>query len=163
MAKIDKNKILKLILKELEVEIDVHKRAANDAKENATSDESKPEDQYDTRGLEASYIAGAQSQRAEDMAMAYEVLKRVKIKEFSKDTPIAVSALIEIQDADSESRLYFLLPNQGGMKVELEGKTIHTISPDSPMGGSLVGKITGDVFEITIKGEAKNFEVVSVT
>ena len=52
------------IIAALTSELDGYKRSARSAHEEATSEQSKAENKYDTRGLEAAYLAGAQSRQA---------------------------------------------------------------------------------------------------
>ena len=63
----DKRKIIEAIRRQLEKDLNVLKEAALIAYEAATNEESKPENEYDTRALEASYIAGAQAKRAGEL------------------------------------------------------------------------------------------------
>ena len=60
---LDKAKLVETILKSLEKDLEVLREAEKSTREAATHEESKPENEYDTRGLEASYLAGAQSKR----------------------------------------------------------------------------------------------------
>jgi hypothetical protein len=68
MAKrVDKTQIVAAIRAELERELAVIAKAAEDAQRAATHEESKPENEYDTRGLERSYLARGQAQRAAEI------------------------------------------------------------------------------------------------
>ena len=49
------------------------KAAAKDAKENATGEETKSDGKYDTRAIEAAYLAGAQAKQAEKLANKFTV------------------------------------------------------------------------------------------
>ena len=60
----DKQAIIDRLVEKLQSEAEALVRAAQAAHEAATHEESRAEDHHDTRGLEASYLAGAQAQRA---------------------------------------------------------------------------------------------------
>ncbi|NBU22139.1 hypothetical protein EBS43_12140, partial [bacterium] len=61
---IQKSQILASIVQKLNHELQTIELSAQAALEAATHEESKAEDQHDTRGLEASYLARAQASRA---------------------------------------------------------------------------------------------------
>ena len=66
----NKKQIIKSFEEQIAQALSVMTQAALHAHEAATHGESKAEDQYDTRGLEASYLAGAQSRRAMELEEA---------------------------------------------------------------------------------------------
>ena len=63
----NKQVLLHLIVAQLKESRDALVRAANAAHEEATHEESTAENKYDTRGLEASYLAEAQSRRVAEV------------------------------------------------------------------------------------------------
>lgn len=68
----DKRKVIERIREEFQLQFEMLKRAADTAREDATDAESKAESKYDTQGLEASYLAAGQADRAEDLAQALQ-------------------------------------------------------------------------------------------
>ena len=157
----DKRAILDLFVKQITDAIAVLTQAALSAHEAATHSESKAEDQYDTRGLEASYLAGAQSRRAMELEEALTLFRHLDIKSFTESTPIASTALIELQDEDKLA-VYFLLPLAGGMKAEHGGETIQTITPQSPLGTAILGHKVGEQVQIQLRGAIKDLDIVAV-
>ena len=57
----NKRAIIKKIVAKLTSELEVYFRAAQFARAEATHEQNKAENKYDTRGLEASYLARGQS------------------------------------------------------------------------------------------------------
>ncbi len=92
----NKRDLILAIIEKLENEMIVLKQAALNTLEAATHEESKPENEYDTRGLEASYLAGAQAKRVGEIDQALQVFRATALKEFSAKDPIHTSALVEI-------------------------------------------------------------------
>jgi hypothetical protein len=136
--------------------------SALEARAAATGDEVKPENKYDTRGLEASYLAGAQAKRSHDLEVAIQHLKRFKLRAFTEETPIDLTAVIEVQSSASEIKNFFLLPYAGGTKVDHQNKIYNVITPESPLGRMLIGKKVGDSFDMKIKGVISENEILSV-
>lgn len=120
-------------------------------KKNAQDSEMKAESKWDTRSIEAGYLASAQEAKLKEKEAELNILKNFKLKSFNEDDPINVGALIELYD---EEILYFLLPISGGKEITLKGTIIKAISPKSPLGRSLIGAYTSDACQYkTPKGE----------
>lgn len=158
----DKKKILIQIISDLDSTLAAVKAAALQAKEAATNEESKAENEYDTRGLEASYLAGAQAKRADQLLSEITQLKELSLKSFNDDSEISATALVEvIVDADVEQFL-FILPVGGGNKVVVGNKTIHIVTPSSPIGKMMIGQKVGSSFEFSVGEKTKEYEILSV-
>ena len=137
----------------------------------ATNEESKAENQYDTRGLEASYLAGAQSERLAELHGMRLILAAMPLREFTNLDAIATGAVIEM-DCDGTRSRCFLLHHAAGYTLQIPGdgqpgKTISasitSITTQSPLGRALLGKTAGDFIEVTIAGRTKEYEILSVS
>ena len=91
----DKKKLIETLKKHLENELVLLKKAALATYEDATHEENKPENKYDTRALEASYLAGAQAQRVKDIEELISICKFLNVRNFQEDEAIASTALVE--------------------------------------------------------------------
>ncbi|MES2964391.1 MAG: GreA/GreB family elongation factor [Bdellovibrionota bacterium] len=157
----DKKELVKRVLEKLEEERVALAQAARNTYEAATHEESEAEDQYDTRGLEASYLAGAQAKRVAEVEQFITMLKFLEAKDFDEETAISATALVEL-DHDGKTTWVFLLPKGGGMTVEFEGHAVQIVTPKSPMGEALVGRHTGDLALVDTGKETREYEIVSV-
>src|SRR4030095_10484665 len=63
-AGVDKIALVRQIIAQLDAELEGYARSARTAHAEATHEQSKAENKYDTRGLEASYLAHGQSRLA---------------------------------------------------------------------------------------------------
>ncbi len=158
----EKAKLLEAIRSELERQLETLEASARAAHEGATHEESRSEDQYDTRGLEASYLAGAQSARAEEIKGLLRVYKFFKAKEFKKADPIEVAALVTLQSEDETKSMVFVGPGGKPLTVSVGKQTVQVITTSSPLGGALLGKQVGDFVEIEAKGTTREYEILSV-
>ena len=126
----------------------------------ATNTESKPENKYDTRALEASYLAGAQRERLNEAKGMRRVLASTELRSFDECTPIASTAVVELE-CDGIHSSCFLLPFAAGFSLPQDSTTtVHTVSLQSPLGQGLVGKFIGDSFTISIAGKDKIYEII---
>lgn len=157
----EKQAILRQLIQKLSADLATLTQAALVAHEAATHAESKAEDQYDTRGLEASYLAGAQSKRALEIQEAIDVYRHIDIRNFTSEMPISATALIELE-SDGKKLYYLLMPKAGGLSTEFEGKQIQVVTPLAPLGQALLGKRVGDSFDIEVQKTVKEFDIVRV-
>src|SRR3954469_25792175 len=117
----NKRAVIKKIVAKLMDELDVYLRAAQFSRAEATHESSKAENKYDTRGLEASYLARGQSRQAMEVVQAVEQYRALPIRPFSANDAIDLGALVEIE-ANGERMLYFIGPSAGGTEVTCEGR-----------------------------------------
>jgi len=69
---VNKKKLILKVIEHLTSELELYTRAAKAAHAEATHEQSKAEHKYDTRGLEASYLARGQSKQAAETEKAIE-------------------------------------------------------------------------------------------
>jgi transcription elongation GreA/GreB family factor len=139
------------------------RQAAESARVAATHEENKPENDKDTRGLEAGYLAGAQAERALELNRTRDLLMSLAPRAFAPDERIAALALVEVEDTDSGERsTFFIVPVAGGKKITVEKTVVAIVSPASPFGDAVMGKRVGDVVEVPLGKKTKEFEIVSL-
>jgi transcription elongation GreA/GreB family factor len=154
---IDKPAIVQAIVADLADKEATIRAAAAAATENATHEQSKPENDKDTRALEASYLAGGYAARARDLKAMQRAVELMELKTFDDDEPIEASAIVELE-RDDKRELYFLALHGGGLKVKLGKRTLTVITPESPLGAALLEKRVGDDVELN----RTTFEIVAV-
>ena len=71
----NKTRFFNALLDKLREEVRLAVEASKDAAEYATNEESRAESQWDTQGLEASYLAAGQAGQARQWAEAIEELQ----------------------------------------------------------------------------------------
>ena len=135
--------------------------AAKATYEAATHEESKPENEYDTRGLEASYLAGAQAKRVAEIEELLVICKHLILKTFGPEDKINSSALVEVASGKKKN-LLFILPKGGGVHFFFEGKEIQVITPNSPLGEALQDLTLGDVAQVENGSQIREYEIVNV-
>lgn len=160
-GKIDKRKVLQALKEKLQHQLKVVTESAQSAHGAAVHEESKAEDKYDTRGLEASYLAGAQSKRALELEQQITRLAQLSVLDFSASQPIGTTALVTVS-AEAGEETYLLMPFAGGVCVEVNGIDIRCITPQSPLGAVLMGKAPGDEVELRVGGKTRDLEITSV-
>jgi len=143
---LDKRALIQAIVAQLSGELESYARSARATHEEATHEQSKAENKYDTRGLEASYLAQGQSRQAAEIVQAVKQFETLEPKDFGKDDPIDVGALVELESG-ADRLFYFIGPRAGGVEILHERKQIVVMTPQAPMGRELLGRKKGDRFE----------------
>jgi transcription elongation GreA/GreB family factor len=157
-----KSKLLERIIEALRDSLAVLEKAARAAHAEATHESSKAENKYDTRGLEAAYLAGGQARQAREILESIKVYGSLSVKEFGDTDPIDLCGLVELETA-GEVETYFIGPCSGGLEVHYKGTEIMVITPQSPLGQQLMGKKTGQRWTANFNGSRMNYRIVSVT
>ncbi len=156
----DKKILVEKIRQQLEADLKVLQEAAIATYEAATNEESKPENEYDTRGLEASYLAGAQAKRVGEIEEQLTMLKFLQIKSFNDETPLNSTALIQVEH-EGKTNWLFLLPKGGGLTINVDNLHIQVVTPVSPLGEALVGLTVGDVAIVDRGNKTLQYEIIS--
>src|SRR5438874_4314393 len=116
-----KAQLIKKIVESLKGSLELLEKAARAAHAEATHESSKAENKYDTRGLEAAYLAGGQARQARELVNSIAAYEKLAIRAFSGDDPIDLAALVELE-ADGNVSTYFIGPRNGGLEVRHQRK-----------------------------------------
>lgn len=158
----NKHTVLKAIIAKLGEELQTYLNAADASRAEATHESSKAENKYDTRGLEASYLARGQSRQIAELEAALIEFQKLGSREFKDGESMDIGALVELEQ-DRERSFYFIGPRAGGTEVEFDGQEILVITPQSPLGSQLVGKMEGDQLKLALPGSQNKYRVVKVS
>lgn len=159
---VNKDTVLNLILTKLNEELELYRRAARAAHSEATDPQNKAENKYDTRGLEASYLARGQAKQVAELEQSLHEFRALVGRHFIPTAPIDVGALVELLNGKDRS-FYLIGPRSGGTEVEHEGEEITVMTPHSPLGSQLMGHRAGERLKIMLGGAKREFKVVSVS
>jgi hypothetical protein len=141
-----KSAILEKIRIELRASLERLSKAAMDAHAAATDPDSKAEGKYDTRSLEASYLAAGQARQVDELAEAVRAFETFTLPDFTMDEPIGAGALVEA-DLRGETALLLLVPAAGGMILGMSGREITLLTTASTLYQNLLGKRAGDFLD----------------
>ncbi len=148
----------------LEASLKSLERAHQASREAATHEEAKPENDKDTRAIEAGYLAGAQAARVRDLERTRNTLGFLELRSFAEADAISLGALIEIE-TDGARSVLFLAPSGGGMRARLgagDDREAQVITPASPLGQRVVGRAAGDVIDLPLPGGRREIEIIRV-
>jgi transcription elongation GreA/GreB family factor len=158
---LDKAALIAQLNQLLEHELQMATRSQRTATEGATHEEAKPENDKDTRAIEASYLARGQAARVEELRQTHVTWSALRVRVFGSDAPIAVGALVAAED-EGGIELFFVVPGGAGFAVETPLGTVRTVTIRSPIGVSLLGKREGDSISVRVPGGERDLSILQV-
>jgi transcription elongation GreA/GreB family factor len=132
-------------------------RAHADTSAGATHAEAKPENDKDTRALEASYLARGQAMRIEELKLGRAALERMELPDLTGKT-VSLGALVEAEE-DEDTLRFFVAPEGGGTRLK---GGVQVVTPRSPLGQALVGRREGDELELKLAGKTRTLVIAKV-
>lgn len=143
---VDKAELLRTLQEHLESELNQLLRAQRATQEGATHEESRAENDKDTRALESTYLARGLSERVVQLQNGVAAAQAIKARVFTEDDPVALGALIAVE-VNGQHAHYLLAPAGAGLRLDYSGLSIQILSPKSPAGQALIGKWVDEEFE----------------
>jgi len=136
-----KGLVVQAFRESLEQRVSVMQAGAALATEGAQGEDSKAEGKYDTRAIEASYLAQGQSDLIAELKDALDMSYKLNWKD-PRDR-VSNGACVEATRGGED--LYFLIvPKGGGESLNVEGLEIQTLSESAPLAELLGGARVGD-------------------
>ena len=105
--------LVRQIIARLSESLSLLENAARASHAEATHESSKAENKYDTRGLEAAYLARGQSRQAKEILDSIKVYEALCPKDFAPNGPVELTALVEL-GLDGTRSTFFIGPRNGG-------------------------------------------------
>lgn len=143
------------LLDQLEAQLAAARASHAAATEGAISDEARPENDKDTRGLEQSYLARGYAQRVAELESA---LTAVTVMTVAKSPRVSIGALVTIEENDLE-RVLYIAAHGGGLVI---AGSVTVVTPTSPMGRALLGKSADDECELVAGGVTRPLVITAV-
>jgi len=157
----NKSLLLKKIVAALEENLETLSRAAHASHVEATHESSRAESKYDTRGLEAAYLAGGQARQAREILDSIKHYQSLAVRDFAAADLIDLTAVVKLE-MNGEPNVYFIGPKSGGVEVDYEGEEVTVITPQSPLGQNLVGKKAGDGWTAKVGSSTVKYRIAKV-
>ncbi len=156
-----KKEFIRIFAQHLQEELQSLIAAAKATYDAATHEESKPENEYDTRGLEASYLAGAQAKRVSEIREVLSQFQTLEFKDFSNADRVLSTALVDVDLNGNKNTLLFM-PKGGGVNLRYEGKLVQIVTPHSLLGESILGSKVGDEVEYEVGNKVHVCKILSL-
>jgi len=160
---VKKDAVREAILQQLQQELARQTKAAQMARDEAVSEESRAENKWDTHSQEAAYLAEGQAKLAAEIGVSIELYATLPLPDFFPGDAIAVGAVVEMRaTTGGASAWYFIGPRAGGMQLQIDGQILNVLTPQSPLGRQLIGKRIGDSVAVAGRGPSAAQRIQSI-
>lgn len=159
---VNKSVLLKKIIDHLSGELETYGRAARAAHAEATHEQSRAENKYDTRGLEASYLARGQSRQAAALEATLLQYQALTPRRFGAEDSVDLGAVFVLEGAGGSST-YFLGPGAGGTEVTVGKEEVTVLTPQSPLGRLVMGRKVGESIRLESGGTPRVFRLLRIS
>lgn len=163
MTQLDKAAVLAALCAVVEADLRAATASQRATHEGATHEESRPENDKDTRALEASYLARGLATRVADLTATLQALKSLSARALDGGAPVSSGALVVLEDDDGRRQTYLVAPLGGGVKARVGGVEVRVVTPQAPLGEALLGKRAGDDVELKTPQGLREMVIVDVT
>jgi len=146
----------------IRVAVTAGRDAAREAQEGGTARERR-ESSRELRQYAS--LARGQSRRAAATNRELEQLERFRPQPMGARARVSLGAVVEIEDEETgEGRTFFLAPAGAGRVVTgPDGDGVITVvTPSSPIGRAVLGRRRGDVVDVTVKGDVREWTITYV-
>ena len=138
--------------------------SASEAVRSEATDGATPEEKReDARAAQqASTLGKAQDLRAKRALAEADQLQQFRPRPLPEKSVIGLGAIVEIEEDESgEGRTFFLSPVGGGITLTGPGGDgfLSVVTPASPIGRAVCGKRIGDVIDVTVEGELREWTI----
>lgn len=132
---------------------------ASEARDGATPDEKRE----DARAAhQVANLGKAQDRRARQALAEIDELRAFSPPRLPAGASILLGALVEIEDAESgDGRTLFLAPVGAGVTLTGPGGDgfLSVVTPASPVGRAVMGRKVGDVVDVAVQGELREWQI----
>lgn len=153
----NKKEIIHSLIEQLKKEHELYERISDKARKDAIDSEMKQEGKYDTRAIEAGYLAGAQQRRFEEIKLDIQNLETLNPKNFT-NSKVALGSLVQLDDGT----WYFIAPVAGGATVQIQNQNIKILSLKSPLARNLIGLDEGESFILENSQGSKDYSIEKI-
>jgi len=162
----DKTDLVGQLLRQLETSaraaLSARDAIIQEARDGATPDEKRE----DARAAhQAQSLGRAQQKRAQTAMASADALAMFKPPKLPPTAKIGLGAVVEIEDADNgEGRTFFLAPVGAGITLHGPGGDgdFVVVTPTSPIGRAVIGRGTGDIVDVTVDGDVREWQITYV-
>ena len=138
-----KSNLLEQIRSEMRARLERLSKAAFEAHAAATDPGSKAEGKYDTRSLEASYLAAGQARQVDELAETVRIFEALTLPQYALGGSIDAGALVEVE-LNGERMNFLLVPAASGSVFLHSDREITLLTPDSMLYRNLLGMQVGE-------------------
>jgi len=157
---LDKQTALQCMIEQLSSDLLMLEQAVALARDTATHADCQGSSRYETMGLEASYLAQGQGTRLLEVERSLKYFKKLTVNACTAE--VVLSSMLLLADEQDHQQMLWIASEAGGLKVQCGETEITVITPRSPLGSALMGKINADEVVVNLAGRTRHYEIINV-
>ena len=146
----DHDRLRASVISLIEAELTRLTHAALDARDESISEESRPENKYDTHAQEAAYLAEGQARLVAELRAALAAWQAMVFPS-PGGGHVQVGSIVTLSSAPPGDRI-LIGPAKGGLTVRDASGELTVVTPGSPLGARLLGARAGSTIPPLRKG-----------
>lgn len=143
---------------QLHTELELQVRAANLARDEATNEESRSDNKYETRGQEAAYLAQGQAKIATEISESISLYRGLNLTRPTSPV-VEIGSVVAIERPDGALN-GFIGPRSGGTEFTVDDVNFTVITPASPLGRALLGRKVGETVYLVARGKPQAHRII---
>lgn len=147
-----KTELIEIIKNKISTELSKLEIASQSTRLYSQSDDLKSEGKYDTRAIEAKYLAEAQELRVKTIRDELAIIEKLTT---SRSKTITIGSIVYCDDL-----VYFIIPISGQGTIFYQGQKIQTISYNTELAKEMIGLEVDDSLEHPVSG--KEFHITKI-
>ncbi|OFZ02804.1 MAG: hypothetical protein A2X97_04320 [Bdellovibrionales bacterium GWA1_52_35] len=102
-------------------------------------------------------------ERAKEIEQLLLMYRFLPSRELQSTDVICPAALVELE-LNARRAFYFIAPRGGGLVTRVEEQAVQVVTPQSPIGGAILGRHVGDLAEVRLRdGSLRQYRIISVS
>ncbi len=142
--KVSRQELISCITEEVKSDVVLLEKSRSMAEMGATHGESKKEGKYDTRAVEASYLAEAQAVRLQELKQKLDGFLK-EVSGYIDPSMVRVGCAVHLKSYSDQEKILFLSRNLGGYTFEVRTIKVAVVSVNSPVAKTFKDLSVGDV------------------
>jgi len=160
---IDKEDVLREILKRLEVDRESAEQSRKSAHDAMVEAPGPMQSHSDTtrfqKGVLIDQYSGLIAEKSQAISIVRFLLESLGNKILDR---VQAGAAIGLKTHDGTPEFYFMIPYAAGILIRRDGKNFTTLTPTSPLGAALLNKRVGDEIELRTDSSVRTLTVTSI-
>jgi transcription elongation GreA/GreB family factor len=159
---VDKTQLLAQLADRLRESAVIAERAGAEAAEMAREGATPAERRDDARvALEYGGMAKGQARRAARARSELNQLAAFATRALPRGGRIELGSIVEVEAEDGQGRTFLLAPVGAGIELVMPGGDgfLSVVTPSSPLGRAVLGRRVGDIVEVVIEGDSRDWTI----
>lgn len=99
-------------------------------------------------------------EKKEELGSLLTMYRFLPSREYASTDPIIPTSLVSLKVGEATTYA-FIVPRGGGFITSLDGTPLQVLTPNSPLGESLLGKKSNDKIKVEIRGKLREYLIVA--